>query len=95
MRQAENEDELWGIDEQLMRLIEYDVRSLIWAVAAKKGTKRPEPIDLPSDRAVRRIDSDKLAAAKAEVDMILAFNEQDTDSTEEEQECQPNSALPM
>lgn len=82
VRQAENENELWGIDEQLMRLIEYDIRALIWAVAAKKGTRKPEPIELPKDRKAKELDAAKLDAAKAEVDAALGFLGGDEDEQE-------------
>ena len=72
VRRKYNPDEDWGLSEQLLRLVEYDVRSVLWAVASKKGTKPPKPLELPSDREKRKNRPRTVERERAEVDAVLA-----------------------
>jgi hypothetical protein len=68
-----NPDELWGVEAQLLRQCEYDLRALIYVMGAPRGAPRPRPIELPSERE----DSDRVARemeeARAEVDRVLGM----------------------
>lgn len=71
-RGRENPDEEWKLAEQLLRAVEYDIRSILWAVASKKGTKRPKPIELPSESERLSKSIAVVERSRAEVDAILA-----------------------
>lgn len=68
---GDDPDRTWGPEAHMLRLIEYDLRVLIYAMGRRKG-QRPKPIDLPSDARRRRHAADTAEAAKCEVDEILS-----------------------
>ena len=73
VRRAENPDEDYGLTEQLLMQVEYDLRCVIHALCAKRGDKRPEPIRLPSEAERAREVAEQAERARGEIDEILGF----------------------
>lgn len=69
---ADDPDRAWGADAHILRMVEYDLRSLIHGLSSRKS-ERPKPIDLPSDAARRRRAADSVESAMSEVDEILGM----------------------
>jgi hypothetical protein len=69
---AETPDAAWGVESQLLRVLEYDLQCVLYALS-KRGAKKPEPLPLPSERAAREIDEGVVERSKAEVDAVLGM----------------------
>lgn len=67
---AEDPDAAWSAEAQLLRLVDYDLRAIIYQLASGKGPK-PEPVDLPSAQADLARAADGAEAAQAQVDEAL------------------------
>ena len=72
-RAAENPDEEYGLAEQLLIQCEYDLRSIVYAICARKGDPKPEPIRLPSEREHVEEVARQAAEMREEVDAILGL----------------------
>ena len=70
---AENPDAAWGVEAQFLRLVEYDIRCVLYALS-KKGATKPEPIPMPSERVDIELDEESIAQAQSEIDEILGFS---------------------
>lgn len=76
-------DATWSIEAQLQRLIEFDLRSILYALGDGK-CKKPKPIELPSEQKATDEMIDESLENKAEIDEILSsiFPLQQSDKTE-------------
>lgn len=64
-------DEVFDTKEHLLRMIEFDLRSMFWALCGKKGSRPPKPIPLPSDAVKAAQEKAHMASSKAFVDAQL------------------------
>ena len=71
---AENPDASWGVESQLLRVLEYDVSCVLYALS-KKGAKKPEPLPLPSERDEHELDTETVERSMAAVDRVLGINQ--------------------
>lgn len=67
----DHEDAAWSVEAQLLRLIDFTTRSIVYALSDGKGEK-PAPIELPSERAARDEMIDESIRAQDEIDEILS-----------------------
>lgn len=67
----DNPNSEWPVEAHFLRLVEYELRSLIYGMGGRKG-KKPKPVELPSD-SVRKQDAiDAADEAMDEVNQVLA-----------------------
>lgn len=71
LRVAEHPDEEWGATEQMLRLVEYELRT--WVIAHTKDEQRQEPIPLPSELRRRADMADRAEKDMADVARALGL----------------------
>lgn len=76
-RAAEWPDETWGVAEQLLRQMEYDLRAIHYALVAKKGDPAPEPIPMPSEERSAGTAQEDVEATMAEVAALIGIGPTD------------------
>lgn len=66
LARSQDPDAAWGTEAMFLRLIEYELRGVLYGLGGAKG-ERPEPIELPSERAGKERMLAEAEAAQAEV----------------------------
>lgn len=65
-------------DSQVLRLVEYECRVLLYAMGGGKGSRTPDPLPLPSQLR-KTIDAEDVGAQMAYVRSVLGMDKTDDD----------------
>lgn len=70
LARREHPDLAWGPEAMFLRLVEYEMRGILYSLGGAKGEK-PQPIGLPSEQLKKEQMLEQAEQAREEVDEIL------------------------
>ena len=68
--QKDEPDAAWSTETMMLRLIEFEMRGLMYALGGGKGDK-PNPIELPSEQMNKQKMLDEAEQVRSEIDEVL------------------------